>query len=156
MLVHGGNAKDGQSSIHLADLIAHGRGKPLRIVLRVDEQVSARIVVLSEGEINVQLRLFIEKKILARAGEAHNLNGRAFFFCAKYFADRILIRPNCFCEGVVDDGDVRSRGGIGFGKFAALDNGRARSAEIAGLNHVVKCGLSSLICRLWAGLRGKY
>ena len=45
-----------------------------------------------------------------------------------------------FGESFVDDGDFGARGGVGFRKFAALDDRSAGGAEIVGLDFVVERG----------------
>jgi hypothetical protein len=138
--VHGGDVKNRQTGVKLANLVADGGKKLLRVTLRVDEEVCTRGIALRQGEICVKLRSLIEKKIFAGASEADDLNGRAIFLCAKRFANGILAGPDFLGKSVVYDGDFGSGSGVGVRKLAAFDDGSTYRTEIVGLDHVVESG----------------
>lgn len=110
-------------------------------------------VALDYWKIDEKLRRFIQKSVLSRPCQTHDLNCRPILFSPEYLANGILAGPNLVGESFVHNGNFRRSVRIGFGKFPVLDDVNADGAEIIGLNLVMERGFRARLilrtARLW-------
>ena len=90
-----------------------------------------RIVTLLERHIVESARVLRQALILRLLNDADDLHERAIgAFGAEMFAKRVLVGPELFGHGFVDDGDRRSLFAVGIGEFAATQDWHLQSVEV--------------------------
>lgn len=116
-------------------------GNRQRIAYGTDQQPRGQIALLLVRTVHLGLRRHIQTRLMYVADHPHHRDPGAVLLILEAFADGFLAHPETACHGLIDQGDLRRRGGVTLVQVAPAAQRHSERLEVT-RRHQAETGLA--------------